>query len=690
MGKGKSFFNFKGILGLFLCVVLMLTLFAPIISAATVNYAQITGGTVNVRSGPSTSHSILGVVKSGTKLPMVSTTQNNGFYNVTYNGKNAYVSASYSKLVTENTPTPTGKNIIVTGANVNVRAGSNTSSTILGVAKKDQKYQLLSANPVNGFYYINYNGKNAYISASYSKIENTTTPPPTPTPDPTPTPTGKNIIVTAANVNVRAGSNTSSAILGVAKINQKYQLLSNNPVNGFYYINYNGKNAYISASYSKIENTTTPPPTPPTPPPTPTPTGKNIIVTGASVNIRAASNASSAILGIAKKNEKYQLLSNNPVNGFFYILYNGKNAYISASYSVLETTNPSPTGQYLEIMCDSINVRSGPGGSYKSLGIVHDKQRLPLLSTTRTSGYFKVSYNNQTGYVSDAYTDIVKPLPIQPDYSLYKDYIRSRVNDYLTVRKEASGSAASWGTIPNAEMLPLLSTTTVNGFYKVLYNGQTGYVLSAYSQRLSPAAAANFKSSVTVLNVGEKSNYTIRADASATSKSLGFIKGQTVAFDMIGSKGAWTLIQVREYATNKLIKGYVESRLIKTAQADQTWGVVVDKRNQTVTVFKDSKVVRFMSCTTGKKSTETPAGTYLVGSRLTYFDSTNSRCFDAVLINGQIYFHRMPRMDKSLTYPYENVLGSKGSAGCIRLPYSQSQWMYDSLPRSTKVIIIDG
>lgn len=85
------------------------SLFQRIFVPATLDsYAEVhvTGDGVRVRSGPSTNHTILETVNSGTRFPWISTS--NGWHKIQYkDGQAAYISADYSKKVVENTGTYT-------------------------------------------------------------------------------------------------------------------------------------------------------------------------------------------------------------------------------------------------------------------------------------------------------------------------------------------------------------------------------------------------------------------------------------------------------------------------------------------------------------------------------------------------------------------------------------------------------
>ena len=134
---------------------------------------------LNVRSGPSTSYSILGKLKKNEKVEVIS--ESNGWSKIKFEGKEAYTSSQYlsSSEVTETikpetTPVQTTTKVVNT-TSLNVRSGPSTSYSILGKLKKNEKVEVISES--NGWSKIKFEGKEAYTSSQYlSNYEENTTP----------------------------------------------------------------------------------------------------------------------------------------------------------------------------------------------------------------------------------------------------------------------------------------------------------------------------------------------------------------------------------------------------------------------------------------------------------------------------------------------------------------------------------
>lgn len=59
---------------------------------------RVTGGSVNVRTGPGTDHAVLGVVHKGDVLPLRGEMEN-GWYPVTYRNEDGWISGKYAEVV---------------------------------------------------------------------------------------------------------------------------------------------------------------------------------------------------------------------------------------------------------------------------------------------------------------------------------------------------------------------------------------------------------------------------------------------------------------------------------------------------------------------------------------------------------------------------------------------------------------
>jgi uncharacterized protein YvpB len=131
------------------------------ISASASIFTFTATDNLNIHSGPSTAYSILGTVKKGTKLNVISK-PSSSWYKVNYNGKTGYASAAYVKA---GTPEPVTYKYMTT-ADLYVRTGPAVSYKAIGVLKKGTVIKT-TYKPSNGWCKFTYNGKTAYVSSRY-------------------------------------------------------------------------------------------------------------------------------------------------------------------------------------------------------------------------------------------------------------------------------------------------------------------------------------------------------------------------------------------------------------------------------------------------------------------------------------------------------------------------------------------
>ena len=150
---------------------MMASVALPLMNASHVDAATdmrtVTASSLNFRTGPSTSYSIINVLMNGQKVEYISTS--GSWLKVKYNGVTGYVHGDYvTKGTTDNSTTGTTK-YVSASVGLNVRSGAGTSYSKLGKLEYKEKVTVLSTS--NGWSKINYNGKTGYVDISY--LQNT-------------------------------------------------------------------------------------------------------------------------------------------------------------------------------------------------------------------------------------------------------------------------------------------------------------------------------------------------------------------------------------------------------------------------------------------------------------------------------------------------------------------------------------
>ncbi len=276
---------------------------------------------LNVRSGPSTSNSIVGKLSKGTKVSVIS--ESNGWSKILYNNKECYVSSRYldSKSSSSDNSNNNSSNSTIKETkevntdSLNVRTGPSTSYSKLGTLSKGTKVGVISES--NGWSKILYNNKEAYVSSQYlSKISSGSTD------DNTSNTVKETKEVNTDSLNVRSGPSTSYSKLGTLSKGTKVGVISES--NGWSKILYNNKEAYVSSQYlSKISSGSTDDNTSNT-------VKETKEVNTDSLNVRSGPSTSYSKLGTLSKGTKVGVISES--NGWSKILYNDKEAYVSSQY----------------------------------------------------------------------------------------------------------------------------------------------------------------------------------------------------------------------------------------------------------------------------------------------------------------------------------------------------------------------
>lgn len=120
----------------------------------------VTAGTLNVRSGPSTGHSVIGAIHSGQKY--VATAKDGDWYKIWFAGGTGWCYSAYvTKLSGVSVAT-------VTADSLNVRTGPGTSHAVFGSVKKGQKYVPVMHS--SGWYLIAYDGHTGWVFDDYVSI----------------------------------------------------------------------------------------------------------------------------------------------------------------------------------------------------------------------------------------------------------------------------------------------------------------------------------------------------------------------------------------------------------------------------------------------------------------------------------------------------------------------------------------
>ncbi len=351
------------------------------------NIGTVTASSLNVRSGPSTSYTVVTTVKKNDKVNILQSS--NGWYKIeTSSGKQGWVSSSYISASNSNTNNSINNNTqsniaIVNTDGLNFRNGAGTSYSIIKVLNKGEKVEVISES--NGWSKVKHDSRLGYVASQY--IDKATT----------------NYTIKEVNtdgLNVRTGPSTSYATIGTLNKGTRVEVISESA--GWSKINYNNKTAYVSSGYLKAVSTSTPD----TKPEDTTQQYKEIkVVNTDGLNVRKGPSTSYESIGKIDKGTSVEVISES--DGWSKINYKNTTAYVATKYLDKKSTNTEDTTQqYKEIKVvntDGLNVRKGPSTSYESIGKIDKGTSVEVIS--ESDGWSKINYKNTTAYVATRYLD---------------------------------------------------------------------------------------------------------------------------------------------------------------------------------------------------------------------------------------------------------------------------------------------
>ena len=276
------------------------------------NIGTVTASSLNVRSGPSTSYTVVTTVKKNDKVNILQSS--NGWYKIeTSSGKQGWVSSSYISASNSNTNNSTNNNTqsniaIVNTDGLNFRNGAGTSYSIIKVLNKGEKVEVISES--NGWSKVKHDSRLGYVASQY--IDKATT----------------NYTIKEVNtdgLNVRTGPSTSYATIGKLNKGTRVEVISESA--GWSKINYNNKTAYVSSGYLKAVSTSTPD----TKPEDTTQQYKEIkVVNTDGLNVRKGPSTSYESIGKIDKGTSVKVISES--DGWSKINYKNTTAYVATRY----------------------------------------------------------------------------------------------------------------------------------------------------------------------------------------------------------------------------------------------------------------------------------------------------------------------------------------------------------------------
>ncbi|MBJ7984667.1 C40 family peptidase [Bacillus cereus] len=383
-------------------------------SASNNSSYTVNASVLHVRAGSSTSHDVISRVYNGQSLNVIG--EENGWFKINHNGQTGYVSGEFVSKngAKTNNNVSTGGNNKVTADVLRVRTAPNTSSSVSGRVYEGQTLNVIGEE--NGWVKINHNGQTGYVSSQFvsgaSSNTGSTSNNNNSNNEATVQPASGNYTVNVSSLRVRTGPSTSHPTVGSVKQGQVVQVVGE--VQDWFKINYAGQTAYLSKDYvtkgGSNENVTQGNNQEQNNKPeqnkdVTVQTGGTYVVNATSLRVRTGPAAYHSVIGGVLNGTTLNVVGSE--NGWFKVNYQGKTGYVSSEFVKFVkggTATPEQPkqpdqgaiGDYY-INASALNVRSGEGTNYRIIGALPQGQKVQVIS--ENSGWSKINYNGQTGYI---------------------------------------------------------------------------------------------------------------------------------------------------------------------------------------------------------------------------------------------------------------------------------------------------
>lgn len=209
------------------------------------------------------------------------------------------------------------------------------------------------------------------------------------------------------------------------------------------------------------------------------------------------------------------------------------------------------------------------------------------------------------------------------------------------------------------------------------------------------------------VDVSEQESAYIYDSVKEGRKKLGAVSGISQGLNVITERDdGWSLVEAYRKEDGAFIRGYIRSNKLRTVDVNTAYGIVIDKKAQTLTVYKEGVRLGSCSVSTGLATPkylhrETPAGEYIIATRrgtTEYYGQGFSKY--TMRINGTYYLCEIPTTKKNGTdYSIlESSLGQKATRGNICIAHEPSSdgginaewiWEMSDANRKAKVLIFD-
>ncbi|WP_144460664.1 SH3 domain-containing protein [Siminovitchia fortis] len=306
------------------------------------------------------------------------------------------------------------------------------------------------------------------------------------------------------------------------------------------------------------------------------------------------------------------------------------------------------TGTYI-VTADSLNVRTGDGTNYPTIGSLKKNAQVKVTGKT-SKGWYQFSFKGKTGYVSGAYLK-VKPAAAKPAPKPQSNQIKvSKASgtyivtaNSLNVRSGNSTKFSSLGSLKKNNQVTVTGKTS-NNWYQFKFKGKTGYVSGAYlkakpvaakpaAKKPAPAAKNNqikiTKASGTYIVTANSLN--VRSGNSTKFSSLGSLKKNNQVTVTGKTSNNWYQFKFKG-KTGYVSGAYLKAKPVQSAKAKSTKSIKVTKASGTYRVTASTLNVR-----SGNTASHSKIGSLARGNKVKVTGKTSNGWY-RINLKGKVGF----------------------------------------------------
>ena len=189
------------------------------------------------------------------------------------------------------------------------------------------------------------------------------------------------------------------------------------------------------------------------------------------------------------------------------------------------------------------------------------------------------------------------------------------------------------------------------------------------------------------------------------TRTAGTLRCALQGLEVLDIEGNWAHIRASRHEDGQQTEGYYRLKNLTVYKPSPHYGVLIDKREQTLTLYQDGHAVGTVPVSTGLVTPgntyrETPAGAFLTDVHTgASFAQEGFRYEYPLRYDGGNYIHGVGYVKTSRVRDYsknQKLLGQKASHGCTRVSVTLQEgcafnmyWLWAHLPYHTRVIVLD-